>query len=77
MRRKGVNKMQAVSKKYCSGIAHRKSSPSDRFNVRVEIAREVSRNVVMLNNELCDNLLKKTMESVFASDKKVIKKKHG
>lgn len=77
--------MQAVSKKYCSGIVHGESSPSERFNVRVEIAREVSYNVTALNHELCDDLLKKTMGSVYNRDKNLylqkgkamIRKKHG
>lgn len=64
--------MQIVSKKYCSGIAYGKSTPSDRFDVRLEIAREVSRNVAMLNSELCDDLLKQTIGSVCVSDKKVM-----
>ena len=70
MRKKGVIRMQAVSKKYCPSIDHRESSPSERYNVRVEIAREVSRNVTTLNGELCSNLLKKTMGSIYCKDKR-------
>lgn len=67
---KGGRKMQAISNKYCSNVQRKDCKASDRFDIRVEIARGVSRNVSALNSELCNDLLKKTLKGIYGKDKR-------
>ena len=69
MRNKGGKKMQAISNKYSVKKENREASASERFNVRVEIARQASRNITALNAKLCDSLLK-TMKDMYGSSKR-------
>lgn len=62
--------MQAISKKYDFNADHRERKASDRFDARVEIARQVSRNVTALNGKLCDSLMKEATKSMYGRTKR-------
>ena len=70
MRNKGGKKMQVLSNKYSPKVECRESSASDRFNARVQIARQVTRNITALNGELCLNIMEKTMKGLYGKGKR-------
>ena len=70
MRLRGGKKMQAISEKYKASMIPKNTKASDRFATRTEIARQVSRNVTNLSNQLCKNLIQTAMDDVYGSRKK-------
>lgn len=69
MRIRGGKKMQAISNKY-SNIQRRTPKVSERFEARVEIAQEVSRNLTALNNQLCSDLCRTVTKEIYGKSKR-------
>ena len=70
MRVRGGKKMQAINEKYKTSIAPKSTKASDRFAVRTEIARQVSRNVTNLSDKLCKSLIQDTLNDIYGDKRK-------
>lgn len=65
MRNRGGKKMQAISNKYDFKRQQEQCKASDRFDMRVAIAKQVSHNVISLSGKLCDDVIKEMMKDVY------------
>lgn len=70
MRLRGGKKMQAISEKYKASMMPKNTKASDRFTVRTEIARQVTRNVTSLSSKLCKSLIQDTLNDIYGDRKK-------
>lgn len=62
--------MQAISDKYKASMMPKNAIASDRFTVRTEIARQVTRNVTILSSKLCKSLIQDTLNDIYGDRKK-------
>lgn len=62
--------MQAISDKYKASMMPKNAKASDRFTVRTEIARQVTRNVTSLSSKLCKSLIQDTLNDIYGDRKK-------
>lgn len=70
MRLRGGKKMQAISEKYNVSMMHKNTKASDRFIVRMDIARQVNQNVTNLSSELYKNLIQNLLNGTYEERKK-------
>jgi len=70
MRNRGGKKMQAMSSKYGQSAKHTEIKASDRFDVRIKIARQVTHNVADLNDKLYRSLMREVMKDIYGKRKK-------
>lgn len=70
MRVKGGKRMQALSNKYGMSGSSKHTKASDRFDVRMEIARQTSENVKSLSDAICNKLLRNTLNEIYGRKKR-------
>ena len=70
MRNRGGKKMQVLDNKYRQKMERKENSPSERFDVRVKIAHQVTRDVIVLNDNVYQNIVKKTMRQLYGRERK-------
>lgn len=62
--------MQVLDNRYRQKMERKECSASERFDVRVEIAQQVTREVVILNDTVYHNIVKKTLRELYGKERK-------
>ncbi len=62
--------MQVLDNRYRQKMERKECSASERFNVRVEIAQQVTREAIILNENVYHGIVKKTMREFYGKGRK-------